>query len=290
MSAFSSNLGSNQEQLATPAELQAIVDIAQGTVIPVPANAGDVVVRVVSPSAYKCLYGIQSDNLPDGPINMVAAQIVQDPESEMLSIALQGLWAHDELGTMPVFTYNWQRNGVDIPGATGTRYMPVAADAGQTLQVVETTTDSNGARSQVSNTLVIAGQSNPFSVTLESAGVLQVSGNDGRSFVLDDPADVYDGTYTVDPVALGAGPVGLVAPVLRTLTTAEAGAILAVTPALFAYDPAHGPVTISYTSNGTNAVDATNPEAPSLLIDVADAGNTLTLTATASQGGVPVGQ
>ncbi|MEP0964060.1 MAG: hypothetical protein ABJG75_19890, partial [Roseobacter sp.] len=237
MSAFSSNLGSNQEQLATPAELQAIVDIAQGTVIPVPANAGDVVVRVVSPSAYKCLYGIQSDNLPDGPINMVAAQIVQDPESEMLSIALQGLWAHDELGTMPVFTYNWQRNGVDIPGATGTRYMPVAADAGQTLQVVETTTDSNGARSQVSNTLVIAGQSNPFSVTLESAGVLQVSGNDGRSFVLDDPADVYDGTYTVDPVALGAGPVGLVAPVLRTLTTAEAGAVLAVTPALFAYDP-----------------------------------------------------
>ncbi|MEP0640844.1 MAG: hypothetical protein ABJC93_18110, partial [Roseobacter sp.] len=267
------------------------VTLESGGVLQVSGNDGRSFVLDDPADVYDGTYTVDPVALGAGPVGLVAPVLGALTAGGSVLAIRPALFAYDPaLGSVTISYTSNGTNPVDATTPDAPRLLIHAADAGNTITVTATASQGGAVVSQASNTVAVAALPDPFSVTLESAGLLQVSGNDGRSFVLDDPADVYDGTYTVDPVALGAGPVGLVAPVLRTLTTAEAGAILAVTPALFAYDPAHGPVTISYTSNGTNAVDATNPEAPSLLIDVADAGNTLTLTATASQGGVPVGQ
>ena len=47
----------------------------------------------------------------------------------------------------PRLTLRWQRNGVNIPGATGTAYVPTAADDRTTLRCLVTATSSAGATS-----------------------------------------------------------------------------------------------------------------------------------------------
>ena len=42
------------------------------------------------------------------------------------------------------FSYQWTADGTDIPGATGSRYTPVAGDAGKTLAVRVSFTDDEG--------------------------------------------------------------------------------------------------------------------------------------------------
>ncbi|MEQ9124898.1 MAG: hypothetical protein RIM80_20295, partial [Alphaproteobacteria bacterium] len=43
-----------------------------------------------------------------------------------------------------VLSYQWQRNGVDIPGATGPDYLLVREDVGAAIRVVTTHVDASG--------------------------------------------------------------------------------------------------------------------------------------------------
>ena len=54
----------------------------------------------------------------------------------------------DGLGTI---TYQWQRGGVDISGATGGTYTPVQADVGSVLRVVASYTDLQGTAESVAS-------------------------------------------------------------------------------------------------------------------------------------------
>ena len=55
----------------------------------------------------------------------------------------------DGLGTI---TYQWQQNATNIVGATGSTYVIVAGDIGNTINVVATYTDDNGTLENVSST------------------------------------------------------------------------------------------------------------------------------------------
>lgn len=145
--------------------------------------------------------------------------------------------------------------------------------------------DINGvSRADPANAGSTAGSVAAFAITLASDGTLEIDNNDGRDFVVDDADDDYDGTYSVTNAALANGPVALKAPVLAGDGTPVAGETLTIVPALFAYEGDDGAVTVAYTTTGTNTVDVTDPDNPTLLVAVADEDSTITVTATATQG------
>ncbi len=71
---------------------------------------------------------------PDAPVNTEPPTIMGDPEVGRTLTADPGEWDTEGL----TFSYQWQRDGTDIPGATGETYKPVKADSGKTLTVVVT--------------------------------------------------------------------------------------------------------------------------------------------------------
>jgi subtilisin family serine protease len=71
---------------------------------------------------------------PDAPVNTSPPTITGTPEVGRTLTAHPGEWDTADLS----FTYQWQADGADIPGATKATYKPVKADAGKTLTVVVT--------------------------------------------------------------------------------------------------------------------------------------------------------
>ena len=53
-------------------------------------------------------------------------------------------------------TYKWQRDSVDIGGATSTTYLLVAADSGHAIRAGVVQTNSNGAATAYSNSINVA--------------------------------------------------------------------------------------------------------------------------------------
>ena len=62
-----------------------------------------------------------------------------------------GTWTNS-----PTFTYQWQRGGANIAGATAATYVTVSADGGTAVGCLVTATNSSGSGSAASNTLAIA--------------------------------------------------------------------------------------------------------------------------------------
>ena len=74
--------------------------------------------------------------LPGEPINLVAPSISGKAEVGKKLTADPGEWDTDGL----TFSYQWQADGVDIPGATAKKYTVTAADQGKVITVVVTAT------------------------------------------------------------------------------------------------------------------------------------------------------
>ena len=79
-----------------------------------------------------------------GPVNTVAPAISGTARRAETLTATPGTWS----GNDNTFAYQWQRGGVDIAGATGATYTPVAADVGATLRVRVTATNPDGSASR----------------------------------------------------------------------------------------------------------------------------------------------
>ena len=62
-----------------------------------------------------------------------------------------GTWTNS-----PTYTYQWQRGGANISGATSSTYVTVSADGGTSVGCLVTGTNASGSASQASNTLAIA--------------------------------------------------------------------------------------------------------------------------------------
>ena len=79
----------------------------------------------------------------------------------------------------PTITGQWQRDGVNIPGATGFSYSPVVADAGAVLRVVATGTNSQGNSSANSAGTDPVEEDPPFAAFDVDAGTDINSGDTG---------------------------------------------------------------------------------------------------------------
>lgn len=78
--------------------------------------------------------------LPAAPANTVAPSITGIATVGSTLTGADGTWTGRE---PPVLTRQWRRNGADIPGATGTTYVLVAAD--QTTIITLAVTGRNWA-------------------------------------------------------------------------------------------------------------------------------------------------
>lgn len=82
------------------------------------------------------------------PVNVTPPQISDTtPQVGQVLTAIPGAWQNGPIITR---TYQWQRDGVNISGATSETYLTVSADQGHALTVVETATNSNDSATQAS--------------------------------------------------------------------------------------------------------------------------------------------
>ena len=91
--------------------------------------------------------------LPSAPVNTEAPVISGiNLVGALLNLDYKGTWT----GDMPI-TYNeqWQRNGINIIGATSSIYTTVLADSGQIISCVVTATNIAGSASCHSNSILI---------------------------------------------------------------------------------------------------------------------------------------
>ena len=93
-------------------------------------------------------------NINDAPTGSVTIDDTTPTQGQTLT-ASNTLADLDGLGTI---TYQWQRGGVDIVGATGATYVTSQADVGSTLRVVASYTDGQGTAESVTsaNTAAVA--------------------------------------------------------------------------------------------------------------------------------------
>ena len=82
----------------------------------------------------------------DGPVNTAAPTITGTARRGELLTASPGSWS----GEGNQIAYQWQRDGVDIEGATGPAYTLTVADVGAVVRVVVTATNPDGSASRAS--------------------------------------------------------------------------------------------------------------------------------------------
>jgi hypothetical protein len=118
----------------------------------------------------------------------------------------------------PSFAYKWQRDGVDIGGATSSSYTSVAADAGHAVRPVVTATNAGGSASANGNAITVTGTLVSWDFTAQSVGVGTASPLVLTRASLTSAADQSAGTLVLtgltasDTVAIdktAAGNVGL---------------------------------------------------------------------------------
>lgn len=88
------------------------------------------------------------------PSNRIAPAISGTPTVGQLLTCSSGTWIGSPA---PTFSYQWKRNGTNLPGATASTYTPVSADNLQDMTCDVTATNANGSTTQVSNTQNING-------------------------------------------------------------------------------------------------------------------------------------
>lgn len=78
-----------------------------------------------------------------------AAPVVTGTVTDTTSLSVSdGTWTHS-----PTFTYQWQRDGVDISGETASTHTVVTADLGHAIKCIVTGTNGDGSAAADSNTL-----------------------------------------------------------------------------------------------------------------------------------------
>ena len=86
------------------------------------------------------------------PVNTIAPVVSGTGVVGQTLTTTNGTWS----GTLPfTYTYQWQRNGSPISGATSQTYVLVSADAGTNVRCVVTATNSVGTASANSNAIAV---------------------------------------------------------------------------------------------------------------------------------------
>ncbi|MEK7412804.1 MAG: malectin domain-containing carbohydrate-binding protein, partial [Planctomycetota bacterium] len=106
--------------------------------------------------------------IPDGGSTVVAPAITTAPANATVTAGQTATFIVVATGTAP-FTYQWQKNGVNIVGANGSAYTTPAtstADSGATYRVV--VTNSAGSVTSSASTLTVNSSTSFTTVTLQS--------------------------------------------------------------------------------------------------------------------------
>ena len=252
------------------------------------------------------------------PLNTALPTIAGTPQvGQTLTATSDGSWSGYPA---PTLARNWQRNGVDIAGATASTYAVQAADAGTSLRLKVTATNTQGSATALSAALAAPALSAP---AISSLAISPASGQVGTAFtagltVTGNPASTISrqwrlngtdiagatgSTYTA--TATGNLTVRVTATNSQGTVSQESSAV-AITPALaaplntalptIAGTPQVGQ-TLTATSDGSwsgypaptlarnwqrNGVDIAGATASTYAVQAADAGTSLRLKVTAS--------
>jgi surface protein len=122
------------------------------------------------------------------PTNDVAPSISGDDGLGDVLTRTAGTWSGVPT---PSIAGQWRRNGVAIPGETGTTYTIVAADSGAAIDYLETATNAEGSASADSNDITAQTFAAPTNDVAPS-----ISGNTGLGDTLTRTAGTWTGTPT----------------------------------------------------------------------------------------------
>lgn len=108
----------------------------------------------------------------EAPVNLTAPVVSGTGVVGQTLTTTNGTWS----GTLPfTYTYQWQRNGLPISGATSSTYVLVSADAGANVSCVVTATNSKGSASASSNFIAVIS----FEQSLINAFKIRVAADSG---------------------------------------------------------------------------------------------------------------
>ena len=128
----------------TISDPQLSIIVAPDNTLSVVAEAGLLDLTVTSPASFAGTYQIDTGDLINGPINLVAPKLSGVPEVGQVLSASEGLWVFDTEAGSPGQSWQWRLGGAEIPGAVFDTYTVQAGDIGPGLSVLEIVTDSFG--------------------------------------------------------------------------------------------------------------------------------------------------
>ena len=114
---------------------------------------------------------------PGSPVNTVAPVASGTLTVGSTLSCTTGTWTNS-----PTYTYQWQRGGANISGATSSTYVTVSADGGTSVGCLVTATNASGSASQASNTLAIAGGATSVWSASDAATNAMTLSNGGLTF------------------------------------------------------------------------------------------------------------
>lgn len=110
----------------------------------------------------------------EAPVNLTAPVVSGGTSLGSVLTTTNGTWS----GTLPfTYTYQWQRNGLPISGATSSTYTIVVADSAAAITCVVTATNAIGNASANSNAIAVIS----FEQSLINAFKTRVQ-NDGGTY------------------------------------------------------------------------------------------------------------
>ncbi len=198
-----------------------------------------VVVTGSNPDGVEAAASTATASVPSAaPVNTAQPAITGNPQRGSTLTGAAGTWA----GIGNTFTYQWERGGVSIPGATGLSYMLTTEDVGAQLRLRVTVTNPEGTATAASAVTTLVSGAPPVNTvrptitgTVQRASTLTAGEGawigSGNSYAYQwqrgttDIAGATGPTYT-----LTAGDVGAAIRVVVTATNPD-GAVAAASPA-----------------------------------------------------------
>jgi hypothetical protein len=126
------------------------VETAANNTLVINSETGSLDITVTTPAVFAGTWSIDTNDLNNGPVNLVPPAFSGTVAIGEVLTATEGLWVYDTSAGLPDQFWQWRRAGQEIPGATGATYTVTSADYGPGLSVAETMSDANGQRSAVS--------------------------------------------------------------------------------------------------------------------------------------------